>query len=65
MQKDDVIRLRHMLDAVVIIATDMLTESRLAFSARFALATAVKAAISPLAVPSSPSRVAIFENSAT
>src|SRR3972149_6494962 len=51
--------------AVVFMATEILAESRSAFSAGFALETAVKAWIRPMMVPSRPSRGAILESSAT
>src|SRR5580698_2800825 len=44
--------------AVQFIATEMLAESRLAFSAGLTVATAANARIRPITVPSSPSRVA-------
>ena len=50
-------------NAVVFIATEMLADSRAAFSAGFALATAVNAEIRPMIVPSSPSSVAMLEAS--
>ena len=50
--------------AVVFIATEILAESRSAFSAGLALATAVNAATRPMMVPSSPSRVAMLESRA-
>ncbi len=52
-------------NAVVFIATEMLADSRSAFSAGFALATAVNAWMRPMIVPSSPSRVAMLDASAT
>jgi hypothetical protein len=51
--------------AVVFIATEMLADKRSAFSAGFALATAVNASMSPMIVPRSPRRVAMFEARAT
>jgi hypothetical protein len=51
--------------AVVFIATEMLAESRSAFSAGLAFATAVNAWIRPMIVPSRPSSVAMFAPSAT
>jgi hypothetical protein len=51
--------------AVVFIATEMLADSRSAFSAGLALATAVNAWIRPMMVPSNPSSVAMLEASAT
>src|ERR1700724_2445321 len=44
--------------AVQFIATEMLADSRLAFSAGLTVATAANAAIRPITVPSSPSNVA-------
>src|ERR1700682_1650194 len=41
-------------DAVLFIATEMAAASRLAFSAGFAVATALKAPIKPVMVPSRP-----------
>src|SRR5882672_12152726 len=41
-------------DAVLFIATEMAAASKLAFSAGFAVATALKAPIRPLMVPSKP-----------
>ena len=46
-------------------ATEMLAGSRSAFSVGFALETAVKASISPMMVPNSPSRMAILASRAT
>jgi hypothetical protein len=51
--------------AVVFIATEMLADRRSAFSAGFALATAVNAWIRPMIVPSRPSSVAMLDASAT
>src|SRR5579862_5930180 len=45
-------------NAVQFIATEILADSRLAFSAGLTVATAAKALIRPMTVPSSPSRVA-------
>jgi len=50
--------------AVQFMASAMLAASRAAFSAGLAVATAAKAVIRPMMVPSSPNRVAIFESSA-
>ena len=50
-------RLRAILEAEMAVNTEMEEDNRLAFSAGSALATAVKAAIKPRIVPSSPSRV--------
>ena len=41
-------------DAVLFIATEMAAASKLAFSAGFAVATALKALIRPMMVPSNP-----------
>ena len=46
--------------AVQFIATEMLAESRLAFSAGLTVATAANALIKPMTVPSRPSSVAIL-----
>src|SRR6266702_2446459 len=51
-------------NAVQFMASEMLAASRAAFSAGLAVATAAKAVIRPMMVPSSPKRVAIFERSA-
>src|SRR6185437_1715190 len=51
--------------AVQFIATEMLADSRLAFSAGFTVATAANALMRPTTVPSSPSSVATFANVAT
>jgi hypothetical protein len=48
--------------AVQFIATEMLADNRLAFSAGFTVATAANARISPMTVPRSPSSVARFAN---
>lgn len=50
--------------AVQFMASEMLAASREAFSAGLAVATAPKAWIRPMMVPSNPNRVAIFESSA-
>ena len=50
--------------AVVFIATEILADSKSALSAGLALATAVKASIRPMIVPSRPSKVQMFENRA-
>src|SRR6185369_1032085 len=50
--------------AVQFMASEMLAASRAAFSAGLAVATAAKAVIRPMMVPSSPNRVAILERSA-
>ena len=55
----------YLLAGGVSVVTSYLADSRLAFSAGFALATAVKASINPIMVPRSPSNVAILENIAT
>ncbi len=47
-------------NAVVFIASEMLCDNSVAFSAGSALATAVNAAIKPMIVPSNPSKVAML-----
>ena len=47
-------------NAVVFIATEILADSMSALSAGFAFETAVKALISPIIVPNSPSSVAML-----
>ena len=49
-------------NAVVFIASEMLCDNSVAFSAGSALATAVNAAIKPMIVPSNPSKVAMLAN---
>ena len=51
--------------AVVFIATEILADSRSAFSAGFAFATAVNAWMRPMMVPSRPSNVAMLDANAT
>ena len=50
--------------AVVFIATEILDDNKFAFSAGSALATAEKAAIKPMIVPSKPSNVAMLAKTA-